>query len=287
MSTRTDLALELSEALANVPEGVINEELTVGEAKISRIQVTNKEGEAAIGKPIGNYVTIELPPFSGEGSMDESNLSVVKNEISRLLPKEVLILIAGIGNAEITPDSLGPKAAALVLATRHISPELAKSAGLGDLRPVAVLSPGVLGQTGIETGEIIQGIVDKVKPSGVIVIDALAARRLSRLGNTIQISDTGISPGAGVGNKRKEISKVTLGVPVLSIGVPTVVDAATLVSDITADPKVSSREELTNMIITPREIDLLIEHAARLISHSLNCALHPALSSEDLLALVS
>lgn len=287
MSTRTDLALELAEGLTNVPEGVVSEELTVGDAKISRIQVTNKKGETAIGKPIGNYITIELPPFSGEGSMDESNLSVVKNEISRLLPKEGLILITGIGNAEITPDSLGPKTTALVLATRHISPELAKSAGLGDLRPVAVLSPGVLGQTGIETGEIIQGIVDKVKPSGVIVIDALAARRLSRLGNTIQISDTGISPGAGVGNTRKEISSVTLGVPVLSIGVPTVVDAATLVSDITADPNVSSRDDLTNMIITPREIDLLIEHAARLISHALNCALHPTLSSEDLLALVS
>ncbi|OJU15125.1 MAG: endopeptidase [Clostridiales bacterium 43-6] len=284
---RSDLALEQSESMDQLPGGVESENLTVGEAKITRIKVVTQEGAEKMGKPVGNYITIELPPFSTEGTMDEDKLSAVKNEISRLIPAEGLILIIGIGNVEITPDALGPKAAATVLATRHISPELAMASGLGNLRPVAVLSPGVLGQTGIETGEILKGLVDKVKPSGVIVIDALASRKLSRLGNTIQISDTGISPGAGVGNMRNEINSVTLGVPVIAIGVPTVVDASTMVSDITGGQNLNENDEMGKMMVTPREIDLLIEHAAVMISHSINCALHPHLSSDDLLALVS
>ena len=197
-------------------------ELTVGDAKVTRIKVTNRAGEKALGKPVGSYITIEVPRLTDDAALDDDFLSCVKNELSRLLPGDGPVFVCGVGNTEITPDALGPHTAAGVLATRHISGELARSVGLGDLRPVSVLSPGVLGQTGIETGEILLGIVEKVKPGAVIVIDALASRKLSRLGCTVQMSDTGISPGAGVGNARKEISRDTLGVSVISVGVPIV-----------------------------------------------------------------
>ena len=285
MNYRTDLALERRE-LETDAEGVENDEITVGRAKISRIRVTNEKGAAALDKPIGSYVTVEVPPLSDDASLDDDMLASVKNEIARMLPSQGLVLVAGLGNTEITPDALGPKTASKVIATRHITGEIARAAGLTDLRPVCVLAPGVLGQTGIETGEIIKGIVEKVEPAAVIVVDALASRRLARLGCTVQISDAGISPGAGVGNKRKEISRETLGVPVVAVGVPTVVDAATLAYDLTgkeSDNEVEPRG--AKMIVTPREIDLLIDRAAQLVSHAINCALQPGVSPDDLLAL--
>ena len=210
-----------------------------------------------------------------------------------MLPKEGTILIAGIGNETITPDALGPKSADNILATRHITGELKRSLGLSGLRSVAVLAPGVLGQTGIETGELIKSVVESIKPSAVIVIDALASRSLSRLGCTIQISDAGISPGSGVGNHRLSLNKETMGIPVIGIGVPTVVDAQTLALELIPEAKLSYQQKGLvsprgeQMIVTPREIDLLIERASRLVGMSLNCALHKGLSVEDFCLLLA
>lgn len=294
MEFRTDLALENKEELGgNVPRGVTVDELSIGLAKITRIRVENEEGAAALSRPKGNYITIEVPPFSDTAGEIDERLTAVSTELAKLLPEEGEILVAGLGNSDITPDALGPKAAARVLATRHISGELARSAGLGDLRKVSVVSPGVLGQTGIETGELLAGIAEKTHPAAVIAVDALASRRLSRLGCTIQISDTGISPGSGVGNHRQEISRKTLGVPVIAVGVPTVVDAATLVCDLAGATdeersrlKAAVEPRGASMVVTPREIDLLIDRAADMVSLGINQALHPHILPEDMKMLV-
>ncbi|HHW45564.1 MAG TPA: GPR endopeptidase [Clostridiales bacterium] len=288
MQIRTDLALEQHELNPEV-EGIESEEITVGKAKITRITVLNEKGEQAIGKKRGRYITVEVPPFSDDSGMDEDQITAIKNELANMIPKEGVVLVVGLGNTNITPDALGPKTASRVLATRHITQEFARSIGLEGLRGVAVISPGVLGQTGIETSEIIMGTIQRVNPSAVIVIDALASRRLARLGCTVQMADTGISPGSGVGNERAEISKDTLGVPVISIGVPTVVDATTLAYDLLGEkPQQSQLVEPrgAKMIVTPREIDILIDRAAQLLSHSINCALQPSIDPEVLLSLV-
>ena len=287
MIFRTDLALEQHEESAETPEGIELEEIAFGDAKITTITIINEQGAQAIGKPAGRYVTIEIPPLSDDAVLNDDAVTAIKGELSRMTPREGTVLVVGLGNTDITPDALGPKAALSVLATRHITGELARSAGLDDLRPVCVLAPGVLGQTGIETSEIVQSVCRHIKPSAVLAIDALASRQLSRLGCTVQLSDTGISPGAGVGNARKELSENTLGVPVISLGVPTVVDAATVAYDLTgAEPpqdKVSPRGQ--PMIVTPREIDLIIKRAAEMISHSVNCALQPGIDAATLLEL--
>ena len=292
MQLRTDLALEQKELLEEerrLPPGVDSDEIQIGSVRVTRIKVKDEEGEKALGRKPGTYVTIEVPPFSDDAGMDENALAAVRRELAALLPEEGTVLVAGLGNTRITPDALGPKTAARILATRHITGEVARSAGLGDLRPVAVLAPGVLGQTGIETSEIIAGSVERIKPAAVVVVDALASRRLARLGCTVQISDTGIAPGAGVGNRRQEISEETLHVPVVSMGVPTVVDAGTLAYDLLGGEPPADRE-LTeprgaSMIVTPREIDLLVDRAAQLVAHAINCALQPGLDSETLLSL--
>ena len=201
-----------------------------------------------------------------------------------------LILVVGLGNEEITPDALGPKTALKVLATRHIQGELARSAGLDGLRPVAVMNTGVTGQTGIETGEYILSVVKRIRPNSVVVIDALASRRLERLGTTLQISDAGISPGAGVGNHRTRINKDTIGVPVISVGVPTVVDVQTLAGDLLGLERQGELENLPklsrNMVVIPREIDLLTERASRLLGFALNAALQDRFSLSELVELM-
>ncbi|MCL2507869.1 MAG: GPR endopeptidase [Oscillospiraceae bacterium] len=295
MNFRTDLALERSETFGGkLPEGVKCEITEKDGAKTTVIEVTDERGEQAIGKPIGKYITVEVPPFSQSAPLFDDRIDAVTDGLKALLPKDGPVLVAGLGNDDITPDALGPKCSSLILATRHIDGELAKSAGLGELRPVACLTPGVLGKTGIETGEIIAGAVKTVKPSVVITVDALAARRLSRLGCTVQMSDTGVTPGSGVGNSRMEISSASLGVPVVAIGVPTVVDAATLASDLGyregegGEGHGSALEpEGARMMITPREIDLVIERAARMIAMAINSALQPHIPMEDIIMLVS
>ena len=216
MQFRTDLALEQQEALASPCRGIHSDHIDIGPASITRIEVLDEEGAKAIDRPVGLYVTVEMPAFSDDTNMDDDCRTAISVELGRLLPPEGLVLVVGLGNDDITPDALGPQTIERILATRHISGELARSVGLGDLRPVAAVAPGVMGKTGIEVAEILQGMVRQIRPSAIIVIDALASRQLSRLGCTVQLSNTGIRPGSGVGNARQEISRNTIGVPVMT-----------------------------------------------------------------------
>ena len=287
MDFRTDLALERHEEIrAGSPEGVVSEAYEKCGIAFTKIRVTDRRGERSLGKPVGTYITAEIPSIISQYPVKEELVDVIGGELRALLPSQGTVLVVGLGNTDITPDAVGPRSVSLVLATRHISAELSESVGLGDLRPVAGFVPGVLGKTGVETAESVKGLVQTVRPSAVIVVDALAARRLKRLGNTVQMSDTGITPGSGVGNARAAINSEALGVPVISVGIPTVVDAQTLVSDLTDDKTEILREENKKMIITPREIDLVIERASGLIGLSINKALQPHLSVDEIMMLV-
>lgn len=294
MNFRTDLAIECKEEYGESEiVGVKYTEKYNETSKTTIIEVLNKKGELAIGKPVGNYITVEVPNFSSDGEILDDRLTAIKEELARLIPNDGVILVVGLGNDNITPDALGPRTIDKIIATRHISAELAKSVGLEGLRMVSALAPGVLGQTGIETGEIIMGVSKSVKPSAVITVDALASRRLSRLGCTVQIADTGVTPGSGVGNARAQINEQTLGVPVIAVGVPTVVDAATLANDLLGDNEEDKDlfskldGQGANMIVTPREIDLMIDRAAKLLALAINSALQPTLTAEDIMAMTS
>lgn len=287
MDFRTDLALERHELLKErIPDGVESETYEKNAVIFTRIRITDESGAKSLGKPVGSYVTAEIPSLINTAVLDEETVIAISDELKMLIPEKGTVLVVGLGNTDITPDAIGPESVNMVLATRHITDELSKSIGLGELRHVAGFIPGVLGKTGIETAESIKGIVEAVKPCAVIVIDALAARKLARLGNTIQMSDTGIIPGSGVGNARAAVNKETLGVPVISMGIPTVVDAQTLVNDLTDNVTEISRKENKEMIITPREIDLVVERASKIISVSINKALQPHLTVDEILMLV-
>lgn len=297
-SIRTDLALEMHEfvnqqnnttAKQNYMQGVDvsvekNEDIT-----ITRVKITSKEGESALGKPIGNYITIESLNIKNEPINDSSICNILSSEIHKLIHLESQnnVLLIGLGNKDITPDSLGPEVVSKLIITRHIVNTIKSNT----IRPVCAIATGVLGTTGIETVEIVKGIVEKVNPKLVIVVDALAARSTSRIGTTIQLSDTGISPGSGVGNNRKELSLHTLNIPVVSIGIPTVIDRNTLIYDVienisdkikpsnysTVEDIFSNLTQETNMIVTPKEIDSLIQTSSKIIATGINNALHNAL----------
>lgn len=291
MQLRTDLAVEAREIAGEHVAGVEYKSYKENGLEISRLTVKNQRAKQTLGKEIGTYITIELPSLTDNFTETDERLVTIGTEIRRLLPVHGLVLVVGLGNMEITPDSLGPKTSLRVLATRHITGELARSTGLDKLRPVAVMQTGVTGQTGIETGEYILSVVRRIRPNAVVAIDALASRKLERLGCTLQISDTGISPGAGVGNNRTRINKETIGVPVIAIGVPTVVDVQTLASDLlggdcTQRTKNQISPDGRQMVVIPREIDLLTERASRLISFALNGALQNEFDLPDLISLM-
>ncbi len=289
MNLRTDLAVEQREIAAGSEiDGIEQHTETMGKAKITHISITNENGEKVLKRKKGEYITVDLPPFSSNADIFGSAMKAVAEQIKKLIPKEGLILVAGLGNEQITPDALGPKCASLIFSTRHIGKELQKTIGFESLRPVARITPGVLGQNGIETGEILAGITKQVSPAALITVDALASRRLSRLGCTVQICNTGITPGSGVGNARAEISLDTIGVPVIAVGVPTVVDAATLAYDLIGKESNTQLEKGgEKMMVTPREIDLIIERASKLVATAINCALQPDMSAQELYSLVS
>lgn len=282
MYFRSDLALEVCEQASGVNFSTKTEQL--GECKITRTEIPDTATAKALGKPIGSYVTFEMPPLSLKTDVFDERVNSIASQLSKMLPKG-LCLVVGLGNEDITPDALGPKTASGVLATRHIDEQLKRSAGLEQLNPVAVITPGVLGKTGIESAETVKSIVRRIEPACVIVVDAFAARELSRLGCTVQITDAGISPGSGVGNSRKELSKGSLGVPVISIGVPTVVDAVTLAANILdCDDEGECKKAVgaDDMFVTPREIDSLVDTAAKLLSVSINRALQPDFTGEEI-----
>lgn len=294
MERRTDLAVEERELLGEDIKGVEYSAEEVEGLPIERLRIRTHRAGQLLKKPIGTYITAQLPPLTDNIRDTDRRVKALSREIRRLLPVNGLVLVAGLGNVEITPDALGPKTASKVLATRHIQGEIARSTGLDRLRAVAVVNTGVTGQTGIETGELLQGIIRNIRPSAMVVVDALASRRLERLGCTIQISDTGISPGAGVGNRRVRIDADTMGVPVIAIGVPTVVDALTLAFDLLEIEDEKESRELSraispqgrSMVVTPKEVDLLVGRAAHLISLSVNMALQANIDTEDLLNLL-
>jgi len=287
VNCRTDIALERQEMLADTDQkGIKVRRWEKEKAQVTEIEILNEYGANTLQKPIGKYITVDLPEFSHESELLDGRLTALTETIKNLLPTSAeKILVAGLGNENITPDALGPLCAKGIFSTRHIKGEIIKDLGIKNLKSVSSISTGVLGQTGIETAEYIKGIVNLINPDAVIIIDALASRRLSRLGKTVQLTDTGITPGSGVGNFRKTIDKTTLGVPVISLGVPTVVDGNTIVSDLTGNEKKSNSIDANNMMVTPREIDTIISRAARLLSLSINCALQPELKPEMFLAL--
>ena len=308
---RTDLADERREIfkkannLEKEIDGIETEVEKEGDKiKITKVRITDKSGEEAIGKPIGNYYTIDIDKLKVATDDDiQMAADVVSRNLKELISKHVSekedILVVGLGNEYVTPDSLGPKVISEIDVTRHIltyMPEYLDE----NTRPVSAISPGVLGTTGIETLEILKGIVDNIKPKLIIVIDALASRSIERISSSIQIADTGIVPGAGVGNTRKELSSKTLGVPVIALGIPTVVETAVLVND-TLDlfieklqneaksndylnklKEEDNYEEIKealipndyNMIVTPKEIDDLIENMKDVVARGINFAIN-------------
>lgn len=307
---RTDLALERRDIYQkanklNQIDGVESTEEEINDnIKVSRVKITNSKGEEALGKSIGTYVTIDVKKLKMAGEEEIQKTSeVLTDELKKIVEMHVNnqedILIVGLGNIYVTPDALGPKVINEIDVTRHIIKYLPQYVDEGT-RPVSAISPGVLGTTGIETVEILKGIVENIHPKLLIVIDALASRSIERISSTIQISDTGIVPGAGVGNTREEISEKSLGIPVVAIGIPTVVELATLVSDgidIFIDrlqEKAESNEYLNklqqndkyeevkealnvgdyNMIVTPKEIDDLIENMKDIVARGINFAVN-------------
>lgn len=286
MQFRTDLAIESAEQGVETPPGVKQESRQIDDIKLTKIVIEDEQGEKALGRPKGSYITAELPPLSDDEHNTEEKANLLGDELRSLLPEQGTVLVVGLGNQSVTPDALGPRAAGLVLATRHIRGEFARTTGLDKLRPAAVFVPGVLGQTGVESSEMVKGICDIVKPSAVIVIDALAARSVERLGCTVQICDTGIAPGSGVGNNRMALNRETLGTLVIGLGVPTVVDARTVAVELTgredAGNAVSPRG--AEMMVTPREIDLIIRRASQLVAMTINTALQPDYSPLSLMS---
>lgn len=305
MPIRTDLAIECREMFAEEISGVESTQKDTDGITVTHVKITTPQGALKIGKPMGNYVTIEIEEMMHEDDeICERGAQAVCDELKKIIDisNKAPVLVAGLGNRYITPDSIGPKTVNKLVVTRHITND-GKGGYSFDVRPVSAVAPGVLGLTGIETSEMIKAVTDRIKPSMIIAVDALASRKLSRLGTTVQISDTGISPGSGVGNNRKELTKETLGVPVIAIGVPMVVDAATMTIDaienlskymkenlgacneklneLLSDKNHSFINELLtnkneNMVVTPNDVDVISEQAAQIIAEGINRALHLA-----------
>ena len=274
MGNCTDLAVESFESVnKTVIDGVKVEE----NDGVTIVSVLNEKGAKAIGKPVGKYITCCVPSFVSDNDIFDGRLDKLSSILQSLLPDDMnSVLVAGVGNLDITADALGPKTNNYVLATRHIVGDNDHAEMFKDFFNVSGVATGVLADTGIESAEIIKGIVNVTKPSCVIVVDALAASSSERLGTTVQLSDVGISPGSGVGNHRYEISRKTLGVPVVSIGIPTVVSTAAISNKITDE----------QMFVTPREIDKITEQGAKLIGMSINVCLQKNISAHDLFSLV-
>lgn len=289
MAFRTDLAVEAIEnhkTAAALPH-VRQSDRTLEGFAVHEVRILSEDAAREIGKPQGRYLTLELDALIRR---EEDAFPRACKALSTLLrellphPNDGPLLIAGLGNRMITPDAIGPQTADHVIATRHL---VAQSPAIfADWRPVSALAPGVLGQTGVETGEVICGVLDRVRPAAVIAVDALAAGRLSRLLRTVQLADTGITPGAGVGNARAALNKETLGVPVIAVGVPTVVDGATLAHEISSQlgqPACEALDDLSQpVMITTRDIDREVADISRMIGYAVNMALHPHLSVADI-----
>jgi spore protease len=307
---RTDLAIEAARSRPGSVPGVEIEEQRHDGVTVSRVRITTPEAEAAVGKRMGRYVTLDAPELRRRGThLLEQLARLVADELGRLLDltDETSLLVVGLGNWQATPDALGPRVVNNLLVTRHLREQVPDDLR-GGLRSVAAIAPGVLGLTGIETGEIIRGVVDRVRPDVVVAVDALASRSIERILTTIQLADTGIHPGSGVGNDRGGLNEETLGCPVVALGVPTVVHATTIAYDtiellaerLAKDPayrglaalRGEERRRLIeqvlspsvgDLMVTPKEIDVLMEDMAKVIAGGINAAVHPRVAGQPAL----
>lgn len=298
MNQRTDLAIEAAELKQLGEKDGFLETVTAGAIPVSKVRIVNENAATLTGKPMGNYATVFFDGALSDEELFDRAVARTAELIREFLHGAKSVLAIGLGNAEMTADALGPKVIDRLIVSRHLKeqlPDLYRELALGEL---SALRPGVLGQTGIETAELIRATANTVSPDAIIVFDALASRRVKRLCATVQISDTGITPGSGVGNHRSRIDKQSLGIPVISVGVPTVVDAATLTVDalekvreqmenppakalareLAEDEGAHLREVLgeyeNNLVVTPQDIDALITRTAKLLSEAVNVAVH-------------
>ena len=294
---RTDLALEARELWQESAErttrlaGVKAIKSKQEGYPVTRVEILDERGEEALGKPRGSYLTIDLATFwQRKADFFERAVRAVGAHLKTLLPPEGAALVVGLGNRAMTPDAVGPLAADSVLITRHLIAAMPKH--FAGFRPVAVQRTGVLGTTGVESAEAVRGLVEQVQPSMVIAVDALASRRVGRVCATVQLSDTGIIPGSGVGNHRAALNQETLGVPVIAVGVPTVVDAATLAVDLLEEAGVEHvdgdklRGNRQNMMVTPQDIDQQVRDLSKVVGYGINWALQD-LEIEEINALLS
>lgn len=288
----TDLAREAREINPDIA-GVEEDFSEYGGTTVSRIKIVTSDAASALGKPKGRYITIEAPKLvMRDTAIFRAVSGILSHELSSLLPANASgVLVVGLGNRLITPDSLGPRVIEKTFITRHMTEHLPDIIG-EPMRPVAAVAPGVLGTTGVETLEMLRGLVERVEPDVIIVIDALASRRAVRINTAIQLTDTGIHPGSGVGNKgRLGITPDSIGVPVVAIGVPTVVLSSTIIRDtvslIAEETKFTHdqnrifklaesmvNEDIGPMIVTPKEIDTIIADMAGILSDAINLSLH-------------
>lgn len=278
MRVRTDLALEARESFegsdTEVHGVVVEEEYEEDlDLKITRVKILSERGAREMGKPVGTYLTLEAP---GLAVPDEDYHREISEALADCLKelagdqKSRSVLVAGLGNRDVTPDALGPKAVSNLMITRHLFREYGREAmGMESASAVSGIAPGVMAQTGMETSEIIQGVIDQTSPDLLVVIDALAARSTRRLGRTIQLTDTGIQPGSGVGNHRGSLTKESLGIPVIAIGVPTVVEAAAIIYDAQGSCE-RMPPHLNGMFVTPKNIDEMIKQLSFTLSEALN-----------------
>jgi spore protease len=296
---KIDLALEAKElAEGSAPratrlEGVVAREETLLGLPLTRVEIVDEKGEAALDKPQGTYLTLTLPALPRERGEVLRVARAVGEGLASLpaLPKTGPVLVAGLGNRRITPDALGPRATDFLLVTRHLTASLPEA--FGAFRPVSALAPGVAGTTGMESGEVLGAVIEKLRPACLIAVDALAARRQERVCRTIQISDTGIVPGSGVGNHRLALDQAHLGIPVLAVGVPTVVEAATLCLDLLEEaqgaevspPELAQRGD--PWFVTPRDIDSQVETLAKVLGLGISKSLHVDFSVEEVENLLS
>lgn len=272
MNSRTDLALECMDFAREASlQGLEHRRFAQGQLACEEVTVSSPQAAERMGKPVGRYLTADPAPFARDSGVSFQEAEDLADCLKSLLPEDChRVLVAGLGNRSITPDAYGPQVADQILVTRHLPGSLTKEIGLEGVNPVSAFAPGVLGQTGVESAELIQAVCRVVQPQAVVVVDALACSGLERLGRTVQMSDAGIVPGSGVHNNRQELNRHTLGVPVVGVGVP-------MVAEISGSSQ--------SLIVTPREIDLILEHAAKLTACAINIALQPTLSTEEILAL--
>lgn len=294
---RTDLALEARELWQESAQrttrlsGVKATKTKREGYPVTRVDILDQRGEEALGKPRGSYLTIDLTTFwQRKADFFERAVRAVGSQLKELLPAEGPVLIVGLGNEAMTPDAVGPLAADNILITRHLIAAMPRH--FAGFRPVAVFRTGVLGTTGVESAEAVRGLVAQVQPALVIAIDALASRRCERVCATVQLSDTGIIPGSGVGNHRSALNEETLGIPVLAVGIPTVVDAATLAADLleesgveNVDPE-SLRRGQGGLMVTTRDIDQQVRDLSKVVGYGINWALQD-LEIQEMNALLS